>query len=359
MLRKQLKSSEVINYAKARNGTTATLIRQLGCNSPATLLYSQGLTTQHFRFLHNNEIEDPYAILGIDRSATPKEIKWAYHKVAMKEHPDVNGNTTESTEKFKKITGAFKELTRPYKEVDTTYAAKNKNTELNNSVAKLINSVIQHGECKILSLNDNIHLIDLDLSNYSPSHLHRLHIEEICEELTKAGLAVKYTGQDDRRIRLTGSLTQIEKSLINYIRERDEVKKADWYNRANSSQATEEQKVLENKIKERLTTILTKLSSKTIDGSVHFSCWDWDYNDKSELHKRDCIEFHIFCGRVTIPHVERMQIMKDLCLVLRTIGLDIGNVSQHEYIRIYTKNSLQDMSNKLDEYLNHHSFRIK
>lgn len=53
-------------------------------------------------------MSDYYKVLGIDKSATDKEIKKAYRKLAMKWHPDKNPNNKEDAEKkFKEISEAY------------------------------------------------------------------------------------------------------------------------------------------------------------------------------------------------------------------------------------------------------------
>ena len=47
-----------------------------------------------------------YELLGVDKKAQLKDIKKAYHKLALKEHPDKGGDP----EKFKLITAAYEVL---------------------------------------------------------------------------------------------------------------------------------------------------------------------------------------------------------------------------------------------------------
>jgi len=54
---------------------------------------------------------DYYDILGITKNANKKEIKKAYHKKAIKEHPDKGGDE----ENFKKIARAYEILSDPEK----------------------------------------------------------------------------------------------------------------------------------------------------------------------------------------------------------------------------------------------------
>ncbi len=55
--------------------------------------------------------KDPYKLLGVKRSATDKEIKSAYRKLAKKLHPDVNPGNKKAAEKFKEISAANTLLT--------------------------------------------------------------------------------------------------------------------------------------------------------------------------------------------------------------------------------------------------------
>jgi DnaJ-class molecular chaperone len=59
--------------------------------------------------------KDYYAILGVGRSATEKEIKQAYRRLARKYHPDVNPGDKAAEAKFKEINEAYEVLSDPVK----------------------------------------------------------------------------------------------------------------------------------------------------------------------------------------------------------------------------------------------------
>lgn len=52
------------------------------------------------------DYKDYYAVLGVKKDATEKEIKQAYRKLARKYHPDVNPGNKEAEEKFKEVSEA-------------------------------------------------------------------------------------------------------------------------------------------------------------------------------------------------------------------------------------------------------------
>ena len=51
-------------------------------------------------------MKDPYETLGVNRSATDKEIKDAFKKLARKFHPDLHPGDKEAEGKFKDISAA-------------------------------------------------------------------------------------------------------------------------------------------------------------------------------------------------------------------------------------------------------------
>ena len=59
--------------------------------------------------------KDYYAILGVERDATPEGIKKAYRRRAMKVHPDVAPDDAEAAEKFKELSEAYEVLSDPNK----------------------------------------------------------------------------------------------------------------------------------------------------------------------------------------------------------------------------------------------------
>ena len=57
-------------------------------------------------------MNDPYETLGVTRSATDKEIKDAFKKLARKFHPDLHPGDKEAEAKFKDISGCQRSAQR-------------------------------------------------------------------------------------------------------------------------------------------------------------------------------------------------------------------------------------------------------
>jgi len=55
-------------------------------------------------------MKDYYSILGVEKTASEKEIKRAYRKLALKFHPDKNPDDKDAEEKFKDISEAYRVL---------------------------------------------------------------------------------------------------------------------------------------------------------------------------------------------------------------------------------------------------------
>ncbi len=61
------------------------------------------------------DFKDYYETLGIDKSATEKEIKRAYRKLARKHHPDLNQDDPGAEDRFKEVNEAHEVLSDPEK----------------------------------------------------------------------------------------------------------------------------------------------------------------------------------------------------------------------------------------------------
>ncbi|WP_210518259.1 DnaJ C-terminal domain-containing protein [Hymenobacter terricola] len=61
------------------------------------------------------DYKDYYKVLGVEKTATPEQIKKAYRKLARQHHPDVNPNDKGAEQKFKELNEANEVLSDPEK----------------------------------------------------------------------------------------------------------------------------------------------------------------------------------------------------------------------------------------------------
>jgi hypothetical protein len=61
---------------------------------------------------------DPYQVLGVQPGSSLTEIKAAFRRLVLENHPDRTGGSSIATERFHEIVAAYKELLRRPLEID-------------------------------------------------------------------------------------------------------------------------------------------------------------------------------------------------------------------------------------------------
>src|SRR5213592_3742706 len=74
------------------------------------------------------DFKDYYSTLGVAKTATAKELKQAYRKLARKHHPDINQGNKSAESRFKEINEAYEVLgdsakRRKYDELGSNWKA--------------------------------------------------------------------------------------------------------------------------------------------------------------------------------------------------------------------------------------------
>ncbi len=64
---------------------------------------------------YHGAVRDPYEVLGVERSASPDDVKAAFRRLAVRYHPDRNPDDTTAHETFKEINAAYQVLSDPQK----------------------------------------------------------------------------------------------------------------------------------------------------------------------------------------------------------------------------------------------------
>ena len=68
--------------------------------------------------MHGKRTLDPYAVLGIDREATPLQVARAHRRLAKRHHPDLHEGATEAAERMRRINEAWALLSNPIARAD-------------------------------------------------------------------------------------------------------------------------------------------------------------------------------------------------------------------------------------------------
>jgi hypothetical protein len=153
------------------------------------------------------DLTEAYNALEIDIDNTTvnqKYIKKQYRKLALKYHPDKNGNTLESNEKFKKINEAYNYLKNIYVEDIENVDVEEQSTSLytdilkafiktsfEGSISKIVSKIIEAGRRISVNLFDELdrdtalHIYSFLSTNRSTLHLSQEILDIVREIVVK------------------------------------------------------------------------------------------------------------------------------------------------------------------------------
>ena len=153
------------------------------------------------------DLHEAYNALEIDinsTSVTLDYIKKQYRKMALRSHPDKNGNTSESNERFKKINESYNYLKNLYENIDENIDENNFQSSLytdilktfiktsfEGNISKIVSKIIDAGKKISVNLFDELdrdtalHIYSFLSTNRSTLHLSQEILDIVREIVVK------------------------------------------------------------------------------------------------------------------------------------------------------------------------------
>lgn len=96
-----------------------------------------------------------YSILGVSSNASNEEIKKAYRKLSLENHPDRHNGNIEKTNKFKVITEAYKILSDELERKNYDSLSINNIVDFDNNMQNILNNLMSNINFDSIFLNNN------------------------------------------------------------------------------------------------------------------------------------------------------------------------------------------------------------
>lgn len=109
-------------------------------------------------------VEDPYVVLGVERTATPKEIKDAYRRQAKANHPDLHADKSPIEQnafkqQFQRASAAFEILSDPQERAYYDKHGRSRR-DANTTLTPIEKTILELFQASFNPLNDDVTITD-------------------------------------------------------------------------------------------------------------------------------------------------------------------------------------------------------
>jgi curved DNA-binding protein CbpA len=299
---------------------------------------------------NDNDIKNALKELELNMYFKPSDLKKQYHKLALKWHPDKNGQSEESKEKFQRISRAYDYLQRlepTFSNFGTAYSS-NAESEQKTYQYRTERQYMPNSEEKLFVINKYSELVKEFLKNKIPEHIFDI-IYNIFLQSEHEQISIKYFIHLDRNIienifdllnnykdilHISENVLKVMKIFIDFNKVADTTSRYSFnYNISSKKKEKEEEEkektkyVLKVPLKDMFEETVFKLTIK--DSTYLVPLWHHEVHFDSKKTK-DTKDIIVICEAVLPNHftidennnlfIDYFMTLEELSVLLQTDG---------------------------------------